>query len=102
MLLLSRAEEIILIAVCKLGNDAYGVLIREQVHRDIGHHWAFGVVYRTLKKMTAKGYLERIASEPIAERGGKSRYYYRLTSEGLEALQEIRRINRSLWEKVHV
>jgi DNA-binding PadR family transcriptional regulator len=102
MLLLSRAEEIVLIAIFKLKDNAYGVTIREQVYEDIGHHWAFGIIYRTLKKMKAKGYVERITGEPIAERGGKSRYFYYLTDEGRQALSEIRRINQFLWAKVNV
>ena len=51
MILLSRAEEIILLAVYKLRDNAYGVTIREQVNNDIGRHWPFGVIYKTLKKL---------------------------------------------------
>ena len=102
MILLTRAEEIVLIAVHKLKDNAYGVTIREQVFADIGRYWAFGVIYKTLKKMEAKGYVERIASDPVAERGGRSRYYYRITPAGQEALFEILRIHDSLWKGVHV
>lgn len=98
MIILTRAEEIILLTVHKLKDNAYGVTIREQVYEDIGIYWAFGVIYKTLKKMKAKGYVEKIASTPLAERGGRSKYYYRLTSEGREALQEIARVNSSLWD----
>lgn len=51
MIMLSRAEEIILLAVFKLGKNAYGVTVREQVYKDIGRHWSFGVIYKTLKKI---------------------------------------------------
>jgi PadR family transcriptional regulator PadR len=98
MIILTRAEEIILLAIHKLEDNAYGVTIRDQVYADIGVHWAFGVIYKTLKKMKAKGYVAKIASKPLAERGGRSKYYYRLTSEGREALQEIARVNASLWD----
>ena len=54
MILLSRAEEIILLVVSKLGDDAYGVTIRDQIFRDIGHYWSFGVIYKTLKKLNQK------------------------------------------------
>ena len=102
MQLLSRAEEIILLAVLKLGDTAYGVTIREQVHTDIGRYWSFGVIYKTLKKMGAKGFVEKMPSTPIAERGGRSRYYYRITPEGGSALREIRTIQAALWAGVRM
>ncbi len=100
MRLLSRAEEIILLAVFKLEGSAYGVPIREQIHKDIGQHWSFGVIYKTLKKMSAKEYVRKMASDPVAERGGRSRYYYEITPKGLSALKEIRRVHSSVWDKV--
>lgn len=98
MIILTRAEEIILLAINKLENNAYGVTIREQVYADIGVYWAFGAIYKTLKKMKAKGYVAKIASKPLSERGGRSKYYYQLTSEGRETLQKIARVNASLWD----
>lgn len=100
MRLLSRAEEIILLAVYKLEDKAYGVPIREQIHKDIGQYWSFGVIYKTLKKMNAKEYVKKIASRPVAERGGRSRYYYEITPQGLSALKEIRQVHSSVWNKV--
>lgn len=102
MQLLSRAEEIILLAVLKLGHKAYGVTIREQVHEDIGRRWSFGVIYKTLKKMGTKGFVEKKPSSPIAERGGRSRYYYHITPEGRSALQEIRKVHAALWAGVRM
>ncbi len=98
MIILTRAEEIILLAIYKLKDSAYGVTIREQVYADIGVYWAFGAIYKTLKKMSAKGYVTKIASQPLAERGGRSKYIYRLTDVGREALQSIARVNASLWD----
>jgi DNA-binding PadR family transcriptional regulator len=97
MILLSRAEEIILLAVYKLQGNAYGVTIREQVHTDIGRHWPFGVVYKTLKKLKAKGYVKKITGDPISERGGRTRYYYEITHEGTAALERILRIHTAIW-----
>jgi len=100
MLLLSRAEEIILLAVFKLEGNAYGVTIREKVYGDIGRHWSFGVIYKTLKKMKAKGYVKKISSDPVAERGGRSRYYYEITPKGISVLKEIRSIQASIWNGI--
>lgn len=100
MILLSRAEEITLISVYKLDGNAYGVTIREQIYRDIGHYWSFGVIYKTLKKLNYKKYVKKITGSPLSERGGRSRYFYEVTSEGLAALKEIRRLQSALWKGV--
>ena len=100
MKLLSRAEEIILLAVYKLEGNAYGVPIRDRIHKDIGQYWSFGAIYKTLKKMSAKEYVRKIASDPVAERGGRSRYYYEITPQGISALEEIRQVHSSVWNKV--
>ncbi len=97
MILLSRAEEIILMAVYKLHGDAYGVTIREQVNDDIGRYWPFGVIYKTLKKLKAKGYVKKITGNPISERGGRTRYYYKITPEGISALEKILLIHSAIW-----
>lgn len=98
MTMLSRAEEIILLAVYKLAGGAYGVTIREQIREDIGRAWAFGVVYKTLNKMTRKGYVRKIPGDSLSERGGRSRFYYEITPSGLQALHEIRRVQASVWK----
>jgi len=100
MILLSRAEEIILLAVYKLKGNAYGVTIREQVHKDIGRYWSFGVIYKTLKKMRAKEYVKKIPGNPISERGGRGRYYYEIIPKGISALKEIRRVHSSIWNGI--
>ncbi len=100
MILLSRAEEIILISVYKLDGNAYGVSIREQIYKDIGHYWSFGVIYKTLKKMNYKNYVKKIPGSPLSERGGRSRYFYEITPEGLASLKEIRSLQSSLWKGV--
>lgn len=100
MILISRAEEIILLAVYKLEGIAYGTTIREQIRKDIGRYWSFGVIYKTLKKMKTKGYVKKIASDPVSERGGRSRYYYEITPVGISALKEIHCIHSSVWDGI--
>jgi PadR family transcriptional regulator PadR len=102
MLMLTRAEEIVLLAVYKLKDNAYGVTIREQVKADIGQYWAFGVIYKTLKKMQVKGYVDKIIGEPLSQRGGRSKYFYRITDRGFQVLDEIANVHSSLWEGVRL
>lgn len=100
MILLSRAEEIVLLAIYKLKGNAYGVTIRDQIYSDIDQHWSFGAIYKTLKKMKTKDYVKKSPSDPIAERGGRSRYYYEMTPQGISALEEIRRVHSSVWKGI--
>ncbi len=100
MKLLSRSEEILLLAVWRLEGNAYGVSIREQVSRVTGHEWTFGAVYVPLDTLTRKGYVHKSLSEPTPQRGGRSKCLYALTDAGKEALREIRRVQEALWDEV--
>jgi len=94
---LTRVEEILLVTILKLGADAYGVGIRDHIRRDLNEKWSFGSIYPALDKMVRLGFLRRIKGEPRAERGGKSRFYYRVTAVGIEALERVRTMHDKLW-----
>ena len=100
MKLLSRAEEIILLTILKLGDNAYGVSIREQIHLDTGDKWSFASIYTPLDKLTKKKYVIKVKGEPSAARGGKSKYLYEVTAEGKQALKEIREAHEQFWAGV--
>jgi PadR family transcriptional regulator PadR len=97
MILLSRSEEIVLLAIWKLKDNAYGVTVREQVSRDTGHEWSFGAIYKPLKKLARRNFVAKTSSAPSSERGGRSKYLYTLTASGEEALREIRKIHKAVW-----
>lgn len=100
MKLLSRNEEIILLAVWRLAGDAFGISIRDQVSEASGFQWSLGAVYVPLDKLTRKGYIEKSYSRPEARRGGRSKVMYRLTSKGREVLRTAREIQTSLWKGI--
>lgn len=97
MILLSRSEEIILLAVWKLGKDAYGVTIRERVSAETGHDWSFGAVYKPLKQLTHKDFVKKRRTGPVAARGGRSKFIYELTPAGMDALRELRQVHNAVW-----
>lgn len=97
MKLLSRIEEIILLAVWRLQDNAYGVTIREEVIRVTGQNWLQGAIYGPLARLHRKRYLEMIWGEPTPERGGRRKTFYRLTPHGKAALLAIQRINEVIW-----
>jgi PadR family transcriptional regulator PadR len=100
MHLLSRAEEIILMAIVNLKDNAYGIAIRQYVSKASGFKWSIGAVYAPLHRLEEKGYVEALKGKPIKERGGRSRIYYQVTQEGREALLKLKDVNENLWKKV--
>jgi len=100
MKMLSRAEEIVLLAVWKLQDDAYCVPIREQLMRITGRNWSFGSVYDPLDRLERKGLLASHLSEPSPTRGGRSKRIYTLSKSGLEALIEIKSLEESMWKGI--
>jgi DNA-binding PadR family transcriptional regulator len=100
MKLLSRPEEIFLLAIWKLEGNAYAVTIRDQVKKLTGKTWSFGAVFITLERLTNKKYLKSQLSSPTNKRGGRSKRLYSLTNEGKKALIEIRRLQESIWADI--
>jgi PadR family transcriptional regulator PadR len=100
MKLLSRSEEIILITILKLEDDAYGVSIREKIYKDTGSRWSFASIYTPLDNLRKKGFVKKIKGDPLPERGGKSKFYYRITQNGKEALIKLYRTHKKIWSEV--
>jgi len=98
--LLTRAEELILLAVWKLENNAYCVPIRAQISELTGEDWSLGSIYMPLDRLVKKGYLESFLSESTPERGGRHKRIYKLTDEGMKALLRVRQIQANMWQDV--
>ena len=97
MRLISRIEEIILLSIWRLQDDAYGITILEEVVKATGKTWLTGSIYASLSRLLKHGLVESIEGEPTAERGGRRKIYYKLTPEGQRALMTIKRVNSILW-----
>jgi DNA-binding PadR family transcriptional regulator len=97
MKLLSRSEEIVLITILKLKDNAYGVAIRKKLYEETGTNWSFGSIYMALNTLTQKGYVKKSRGEPTAERGGRHKCLYTVSSDGKKALKEIKKVQESLW-----
>ena len=100
MKLLSRNEEIILVAIWKLSGNAYGVTIRELVSELTNQEWTFGAIYVPLDKLTRKEYVRKFMSKPTTNRGGRSKCLYELTPEGKQALKAIKEMQTALWNGI--
>lgn len=100
MKFLSRIEEMLLLAIWKLQDNAYGISIREQVERDSDTRWQSGAIYAPLKRLQNNGYVHAEKSSVSTELGGRPRIYYRLTELGMEKLTAIQTVNNALWTGV--
>lgn len=97
MEMLTKLEELILLSVWKLKENAYGTTIFKHIQNITGKKLSLGGVYFPLDRLAKKGYLKSYIGEPTAERRGLSKRYYEITSKGIEALNDIKKINEIMW-----
>ena len=94
---LGELEQTLMLAVLRLGEEAYGLKIRELVQRRTGRKVTHGAAYATLDRLVEKGHLQSELGEPTPGRGGRRRRYFRPTEQGLQALRASRAALLSLW-----
>jgi PadR family transcriptional regulator PadR len=94
---LSRADEILLLAVLALQENAEGVRLIKEIRKSSGKKLTLGGLWVSLDVLAKKGLVTKEMGDPSPHRGGKSRLYYRLTEEGLAALERVQELNRALW-----
>jgi PadR family transcriptional regulator PadR len=98
--MLTRNEEILLLAVWKLQPEAYGLSVCRHVAKLMGAKVSVGAVYIPLERLVQKGCLATWESEPTAKRGGRRKRFYRLTREGLAALSAVKQLHDQAWAGV--
>ena len=97
---ISRSEEYILLAVVQLQGEAYGVAIRQYLKKITGKTWAFGAIHVMLTRLEKKKLLESHLAEPTPQRGGRSKRIYKITSSGMETLEQIKKIQDRVWSGI--
>lgn len=98
--LLTRTEEIILLAIYRLEDDAYGVTIRREVERLVGKAYSVGAIYVPLDRMAGRGWLTTNTGSPTAVRGGRAKRFYRITPDGEAALLAAKQLHEKLWSGI--
>ena len=98
--LLGSLEHLVLLALVRLGADAYGMTVRREIEDRTGRSLSIGAIYATLERLETKGLIDSSVGEPTAERGGRAKRHFRMTADGelaLNASQEaIRRMTLGL------
>jgi PadR family transcriptional regulator, regulatory protein PadR len=89
--LLGEVEQLVLLAVLRLGSEGYAVPIRELISAEAGIEVSRGTIYVTLERLERKGYVTSWFSDPQAVRGGKARRIFRLKPAGLHAVRASKR-----------
>ena len=83
---LGEFEQLVLLALVRLGDEAYGVTVHQEIEERTGRSVALGAVYKTLARLEAKGLVGAYVGEPTAERGGRRKRHYRVQLSGRRAL----------------
>jgi DNA-binding PadR family transcriptional regulator len=88
----------ILLALMRLGDDAYGVPIGREVEAAVGRPVALASVYATLDRLVERGLVESELGEPTAERGGRAKKYFRITAKGMREVRSAKQSLLKLWK----
>ncbi len=99
---LNDLEQFVLLALVRLGEDAYGVTIRAEIEDRARRPVSMAAVYAALDRMKRAGLVTAEKSEPLPERGGRARKYFRLTPAGSSSLEEAREAMARMWDGVEL
>jgi DNA-binding PadR family transcriptional regulator len=95
---LGEFEQIVLLALIRLGDKAYGVPVRQEIENRTNRAVSVGALYSTLDRLEAKGFITSRFSDSRPERGGRSRRYFKVRAAGVRALERTRAAVASMWE----
>ena len=93
-------ELLVLLALMRLGDEAYGVPISQAIEESSGREVVLGSVYVTLDRLEEKGFVSSKLGEPTAVRGGRAKTYFHITAKGLREVRRAQRTLVALWRDV--
>ena len=96
MTILSGNDELLLLTILRLKEDAYGVTIMKLITKITGKEWSIGAIYDPLYRLERNGVVSSMLTMPTSERGGRSKRAYIVTELGLEALKGQEKVRIAL------
>ncbi len=93
-------EEIVMLTICVLADQAYGVAIRNEIEERLGRKVSMGALHTGLYRLEQKGLLASTLGEATKKRGGKPKRYYTVTIAGQNELKEVMDNRQSLWRSI--
>lgn len=97
---LGEFEQVVLLALLKLKDQAYGASIRTLLHEDIQRDVALGALYSTLERMEKKGLVSSKLGESTAQRGGRPKRFFTVTADGTKALKLAKQAMDTMWHGI--
>jgi PadR family transcriptional regulator PadR len=97
---LGTNDLMILLALMRLGDDAYGVPIARALEETVGRPVALASVYATLDRFVERGLVETELGEPTAERGGRAKKYFTITGKGIREVRAAKQSLMKLWKSL--
>ena len=97
---LGEFEHLILLAVYRLADEAYGVPVIQEVEERTGRTVTQAAAYLTLRRLEEKGLINSRLGKPTAERGGRAKRYFQITDAGTRQLRDSRAALASMWEGI--
>ena len=97
---LGEFELMVLLAVIRLGEDAYGVPIAREIEKRSGREAALGSVYAALERLQEKGLVRSRLGDRTPERGGRAKRFFRATAQGIREVREAQRALTALWHRL--
>jgi PadR family transcriptional regulator PadR len=94
---LGEFEQVVLLAVARLEDDAYGMRVRAEIESRAGRRATIGAVYATLERLVSKGHARERDVPGGAERSGLARRFYEITPAGKAALEDARALQTRMW-----
>jgi DNA-binding PadR family transcriptional regulator len=99
---LGHFELLVLLALIRHGDEAYGVPIARAIEESTGKPVILASVYKTLAGLEEKGFVRSTVGEPTAERGGRAKRYFSVTAAGLREVRSAKRALTQLWRGIPV
>lgn len=97
---LGEFEEIVILTVCILNNEAYSVAIKDEIESRLARTVSMGALHTALKRLEEKGYLKSFAGESTEERAGRPRRYFEITALGKKAMRYSKQTRDELWNAI--
>lgn len=99
---LGEFEELVLLTIATLGSEAYGAAIKEEIQKRANRSISIGALHSTISRLEDKGYLRSHVGGATAERGGRKKRFFELTSDAKEGLAAMKELRDSLWSASQV
>ncbi|MEQ8304617.1 MAG: helix-turn-helix transcriptional regulator [Cyclobacteriaceae bacterium] len=91
-------EELVLLTIASYGDQAYGVVIKEDIEKRADRRISIGALHSTITRLEEKGYIKSWLGEPTEERGGRRKRFFELTQSGKVGLHQMKSLRDDLWK----